>query len=1012
MPSLNEYVLTLKKHNPKTEDRLLKIYLLKAGWPIADIEKAFGEYYARQTAAANASSPSPAPTAAAITPEIKPVPVAAAPVPMPVSTPVQAPATNPEPKPAQHPKTEIEIAAPEIENAAPEPVHISTAIPMPSSPALSATPATALADIQIPSSEPMGGFLSPFPNAETAELLKESDHALPTAAQAEPADARNASARINVPSENAAIDNGILLKTPTVASIEVLTALAEGDRTKIPGDPSYVMPDIERDLAMPHIPQNPNGEKISTAPSEHVFVPASPNAPAQNVIFNSANTAGVTGTLEQNNLYHNEHEHSEQTDAIRQQMAAAHASNVGVVGGVGMVNPANANGGFMSADATVPSYASIINAASAQNPAAANQAKTGYATQGLPGALDSIPNPAPTEAQIKGVQKQKRKSVARKVFGWLLLILLLCALAYGYLRYVHGIYFFVKEPVGRDEVLSYITDSVSKLETAEYTTRLTIKMGPKEPGTEALDLDSIVLDSSAAMSSTSAASSTAAQAGTSTRIAATDFLAAFPVDGAADIAIRGFYQRNKENDDKKLQYAGSYTGEGITAKIDVETVNKGGALFVKANEFPEMLFDIRPIKGKWVSVNEDDQPLLRGSLSGIFPLMSVFEESDGGKTGLTKGLASPQPDSADRQIARLLSIASDEKVLKVVGDPVKIMESGSAWYQPKRVVYQYEIKPDLTQFLSFIDRADIILQNEFGTSSILALTPEQKAEIHGPAFAKFFEYFAEQGYFKMSVDKDRAFVGLAFGLNLISETKRAQIDGRISLDGINHEVLIDKPNADLEFKDAYAQITGQSQDMIVLKNTVRVVEAIRAALAEYQTAHSGALPDNLMALLADPAGIKAFASEPGLDDKNLLNNYQYKKVAPAKNAKPGTAAGYQLAYQIKLPSLPEQFYELHENLIGFDAASAVSTANDRSLQYLKFVNGKNTATLTSLSLEADATKRLDSDKDLVTNGLEQYIGTNITKKDTDGDGIGDYAELQKGGNPLGAGSWVVEKKPK
>lgn len=1072
MPSLNEYVSTLKKHNPKAEDRLLKIYLLKAGWPIADIEKAFGEYYAGPKTEA-----SPVATVAPIAPAAPAAPVAsAAPTPI-AATPVAARSTVAAPvAPAQTaaPKTEIEIAAPEIQEAHPTP--ISTAIPVPSymleptpepvisiAPiAASATspnealvagpvstmqtvsvaipgvtaPVTVMADIEVASKEPMGGFLSPFPNttATTAAEIKEPEYALPLT---KGDDGRSGMSRVVVPSETAAIDSGILLKTPTVASIEVLNALAEGDHTKIPGDPEYVVPDIERDLATPH----GNAGKISTAPSEHVFVPTSANAPVQNMVYNAANTAGVTSALDQKNLYSGEHGQSNQTEAIRQQIASAHMSNT-MSGAEQNTGPSMMPGvAGMSGGA---SYASIVAGMSQNNSSGMSQtgAKQFAAAAGDMQGPVGVMNPAFGSAPA--IAPKKKSRVGLKIFLWLIILLVLGGLAYGYLRFVHGVYVFVKEPIGRDEVLSYIADSISELETAEYTTHLTIQMGSREPGSESLDLDSIGLDAGTLAMGISpfrgAASSTpSASAGTSTESAANasgvqDFLAAFPVDGVADITIQSFYERNKESDDSQLRYIGKYMGEGIKADVDIESVVKDHMTFVKANEFPEMLFDITPVKGKWVSIDSNDEPLLRNA----FPWLSLFApkspaqtaESTAGATStdialassspasnssmahLTRGLTSPHPANIDQQIARLISIASDERVLKVVGDPIKTVESGSTWYEPKRVIYQYKIQPDLSQFLAFVDRANVILQNEFGTSSILALTEEQKAEIHGPAFAKFFEYFTKNGGISMAVDKDRAFVGMNFFINLISESKRMQINGDISLDNINRRVSIEKPKADISFKDAYAQISGQSAEMIMLKDKVRVVEAIRAALAEYQAAHAGALPDNLMDLLADPAGIKAFAAEPGLDDKNLLNNYQYKKVLPAKNSKAGAAAGYQLAYQIKLPPLPEQFYELHENLIGFDATTAASTDNDRSLQYLKFVNGKNTATDKSLSLEADATKRLDSDKDLLTNGLEQYIGTNITKKDTDGDGTGDYDELKKGGNPLGAGSWTVENKPK
>lgn len=1076
MPSLKEYVLTLKKYNPKTEDRLLKIYLLKAGWPISDIETAFAEYNAGHTSgapmpsqAASVAVPAPVvsaipaataskiPTSTAIevaAPEIEPAHIAKPmqPTPTPTPTPPSASSSklppitagiNRQPSPAS--PSQIEIAPREISpvtNAIPV---VGTSASIPAGIPTTIAPVTTAVDIEVQSNEPMGGFLSPFPNTQNAPLPKEPENALPII---DGSIDRDSYGKIIVPGENAAADSGILLKTPTVASIEILTALADGDAAKVPGDPMYVMPDIERDLAAPHASdaQNDFKEKISTAPSEHILV----STTAEREVVDPANMAGTV--IDQARRQFASEDMAANQSAVMPAVAGSpSASGARSAMMASDSHSAFAGGGLASNQFT--SSADVLNGMSAAVPA--STAPAGMDGAGLasgPMMADASiiaqdPGPQPIVAPIK-----KKKSHL-KLFLWLALILVLGALGYGYTRFVHGVYLFVNPPVGREEVLTYMTNSAAALETAEYTTQFHMRVAPREPGSESIDLNSIGLDptllaggistikgsSTAPLTATTAvATDESADAGSATDTE--DFLAAFPADANIDVTVKSFYQKNRDasgnaeiKSDNAFHHQGTYSGEGVTAKFDVESVIKGGVTYVKANEFPQMLLDIEPVKGKWISIQKSDEDLLKNVfpwLSLFSPLPSVMPSANasasttnasgtpimaasmgslGGVTNLTKGFISPRPANADKQIARLISIADDEKVLQVIGDPIKNIQSGSAWYMPKRVTYVYKVKPDLAQFLVFIDRANTILQNEFGTSSIMALTDAQKAEINGPAFAKFFEYMTNNGRFAIEVDKYKALVGFEISINVVSETKRTEIGARISLDKINDRISIEAPKADLDFSDAYTQMTGQTREVMVLRNTAHVVEAIRSALAEYQAAHEGALPDDLMALLADPAGIKAFAAEPGLDDKNLLSLYQYKKM-PATGNGSGSKQGYQLVYQIALPKVPEQFYELHQNLIGYDSASAISAGSERSLQYLKFVNGKNTATEKVLSVEAEATKRLDSDKDLITNGLEQYIGTNITKKDTDDDTVGDYDELQKGGNPNGPGSWAVFQK--
>lgn len=1048
MPSLKEYVLTLKKYNPKTEDRLLKIYLLKAGWPISDIEKAFAEYNAGHISESGAPIAPIAPAAAAA--PIAPAPKAPTSNAIEVAAPEIEPAHSAKPTmPAPlRPASQIEMAPREISPVAakpesapvPAPVPIpvvqvkplvGTSTSIPSGIPTMIAPVTTAVDIEVQGNAPMGGFLSPFPNTQNAPLPKEPENALP---KIDGSIDRDAYGKIIVPGENAAAESGILLKTPTVASIEILSALADGEVTKVPGDPSYVMPDIERDLATPHADdaRNGAGEKISTAPSEHILV----STTAEREVINPADMAGVSGAVDLSTG------RASKGVAVDQVPASSASASASALAEQRVMAPSGQRPGFGDGLASnqFRSSADILNGMSAAAAGSVGTNEVGLAS-GPAMADTSIAMPNPGSQPAIAPLKKKKSHV--KLILWLLLLVILGALGYGYTRFVHGVYLFVNPPVGREEVLTYIANSAGALETAEYTTQFYMKVAPREPGSESIDLNSIGLDPTllasgvSTIKGTSTSTSTAVAVSTSTADAE-DFLAAFPADANIDVTVKSFYQKNREanndanNDaesksDNAFHHQGIYSGEGVTAKFDVESVIKGGVTYVKANEFPQMLLDIEPVRGKWISIQKSDEDLLKN----VFPWISLFSPAPsaapaaaanasgtpgvsgtgslGGVTNLTKGFISPRPANVDKQIARLISIADDEKVLQVIGDPVKNIQSGSAWYMPKRVTYVYKVKPDLTQFLAFVDRANTILQNEFGTSSIMALTDAQKAEINGPAFAKFFEYMTNNGRFAIEVDKDRALVGFEIGINVVSESKRAEIGARISLDKINDRISIDAPKADLDFSDAYTQMTGQTREMMVLRNTTHVVEAIRSALAEYQAAHEGALPDDLMALLADPAGIKAFAAEPGLDDKNLLSLYQYKKI-PATGNGSGSKQGYRLVYQIALPKVPEQFYELHQNLIGYDSAGALSTGGERSLQYLRFVNGKNTATEKVLSVEAEATKRLDSDKDLITDGLEQYIGTNITKKDTDGDTVGDYDELQKGGNPNGPGSWAVFKK--
>ncbi len=447
-----------------------------------------------------------------------------------------------------------------------------------------------------------------------------------------------------------------------------------------------------------------------------------------------------------------------------------------------------------------------------------------------------------------------------------------------------------------------------------------------------------------------------------------------------DMHIDGLYKKDPVNDstsmavraDGSWHVAGTYSGEGLKADLNMESVRRGGITYIRAKAFPEMFFDIQAIRDKWVSVSQADAE----SVSSALPWLASFDSG------------APRPANFDKQIARLISIAGEERVLETRGDPQKTIRPGSAWYEPRRVMYSYQMQPNLEHFISFVERSNTILQNEFGTSSILALTGEMKQALRSREFERLFKYFADNGYLKVTVGKSGELVEIASSIKLVSDEKQALLAAELSLDGINEGVSLESPKPEMTFSDAYVLISGQSKELLQLKRQAKTVDAIRSEIKAYQGSHGGEVPDTL-----DAAHI-------GSTLPNLVfatSSYAYKKVS--KNS-------YLLSYQIVLPPLPTQFYELPLSLIRFDSSTAASSGSDLSMQHLRFVNGKNTANENTVSIEADADKRLDSDRDRITNSLEQYIGTNITKKDSDGDGVDDYEELRQGGNPLGAGSWV------
>ncbi len=1024
MPSLSEYILTLKKCNPNAEDKVLKIYLLKSGWQIADIEKAFADVNAASALvipqaqvvpvapiiAAAAPTVVPPPVPAAIAP-VAPIPpsepiVAAAPiapgvpsVPEPVAPPVPAPISAPAPKPLVPPMSfdiptaseisqaikhthEIEISVPEIELApAPAPIRdpiparpnapvgvpvyvatpaptpipppppISASISMPSAPMNQApaptpapTPAPEIRPVPAPEPKPVAQIIDPIqqpvpistiiqpPVFTQPEAPSVPVPPPPTPVQTPPPPTPTLPpvpppAAPQAPAANPYLDRTL---RHSVSSAEILKALAVDAPVPTPA-PAPAPAPMPTPPPMPTPAPEPVPAPISIAIPTPIPTPVEP-MPVSIL----------------------------QSVPIRTLPSLAPRKKFSDI--VGTVPP--------------------VNAAPAIKPIAkAPIAPISPATFALPG--DSYAAAQEKTVRIAPPVPRRAASGTTKLIVWLSVLAFLVVLGIGYMRFVHGVFVFVSEPIEKSSVLSHLASEANRIDSAEYTSHVYFRMMPREPGVESFDTIvsalRILRNGAAPEPLVLASVATSSPRQKAKQASINEFLSNFPLDGIFDMEIKGGYR--KKGDDK-WQAKGDYSGEGLNAKLDVESIVREGVRYVKAISFPERFFDIHDIRDTWISISDADEESVAAALPWLGD--DMLSLADFGILNIPANA----PESLDKQIARLVSIANEDGVISVVGEPQKIIQSDSAWYKPKKVAYEYQLQASLERFIEFAEHANRALQNEFGSETILGLSEEDKKELRSPQFAKFFEYFVKNGYLKMIVDKDGALIGLDVSLKLVADDRQAVVSAEITFDSINRSISIDVPKPEMTFSDAYGKISGQSKELLLLKSQVKTIEGIREEISKYQAAHSGEVPDTLNGMNLPRL---TFAT----------SSYAYKKTEKTS---------YLLSYQVVMPAPPTQFYELPQTLIGFDETTAIPSGTGLSMQYLKFVHGKNTANERSLSLEGDASKRLDSDKDRITNGLEQYIGMNITKKDSDEDGVDDYEELQKGSNPLGAGPWVGSNK--
>lgn len=179
------------------------------------------------------------------------------------------------------------------------------------------------------------------------------------------------------------------------------------------------------------------------------------------------------------------------------------------------------------------------------------------------------------------------------------------------------------------------------------------------------------------------------------------------------------------------------------------------------------------------------------------------------------------------------------------------------------------------------------------------------------------------------------------------------------------------------------------------------VGKIRGALNLYKQI-VGVYPNSLNDLrsVLSPAGTSTLPEVSYLRDavgsRPLLNSIPKDVFTGSDFSYATTSGDYRLIYAVQFPEQGQMV-----TLSDYFVKEGVGV---KPKLVAKYVYGANSATSLNLSEEAQASSKLDADKDGVADGLEDLFGTSKAKADSDSDGVSDYDELIKNTNPLGVGN--------
>lgn len=600
-----------------------------------------------------------------------------------------------------------------------------------------------------------------------------------------------------------------------------------------------------------------------------------------------------------------------------------------------------------------------------------------------------------TKVYTQSVQPvPKRRGVIKKIVLTILLLAIVFGGLFGYTRYVHGVYLFVKAPYEPELFMEQFIKHLLSIQTAEYELGINMVATESSPEDEVFRIsasnpsdaslvESLDLNQSpnqSANSSTSSPTNEGVDRGLPSTFIPGSLL---PTGSKITLGLKGVYQTDTSSRDNILSFTGTYVDNGITFDIDIETITNDGVLYIKVNSVPTFLFDATKMKGKWISISPKDIESVFGDMTPI----SAFSSSQ------------------KQSLVKVLQYFAQSGAFTVSVDPEKIIT------QDRKVQYVYKLTVDTERLVGFIQNLPQLLRAELGQEGELyaQLMEGIGKNLTSPEVKRYIEYVNRHSAISITVDSKGKLIGImsqsdtVVSNNSVSESastpQKTSTTVELKTNKINSNVTVESPTeVDMTLLDAYALFTGKSKEDILFLNQVNRVQSLDQVIMN-NLRTTGTVPANISEIKQTYMGsVKDVFANPG-------EEFVYTT---------SSSTAYQFTYNINLPSVPTDYYEvLYSLTVGPEAIgdnkydSGISSNTKKPVLTLRFVEGKNTATQSALSKEAMMTISMDADKDGLSDVLEAYLGLNPSKADTDADGKADSIEVRQGTNPKGEGSWAV-----
>jgi hypothetical protein len=469
------------------------------------------------------------------------------------------------------------------------------------------------------------------------------------------------------------------------------------------------------------------------------------------------------------------------------------------------------------------------------------------------------------------------------------------------------------------------------------------------------------------------------------------YLQMVPRDYKLAVSLLGAAERTNDNkiENGQLAFKGDVTVSGSSFGIDVEGRKIGETYYGIINKIPFFFGTYSDIIGKWIKIPPEEA----GTYAGGFFRLDPKEIQDE---------YSKNKEEVQDRLLTFVNVAEKNHLLIVEGTPAKEQLNGEA-------VYKYNLTFDKNNIVAFYKDITKTYTDKYPKSGPY-FDQATLDFLESDEFGQVVNYLKSNSSLTIWFNTGGIPVKYSYGMRVVPSNKSKIADDRqirhtveLTLKDVNKKVKIETPANSINLEDAIIAISGITKEEYTYQKRVTEITNLRSALSSYVGSNSYFYGDDLMPSIDSKPNTKNYPSLLS-DLLTATNTYPQIKKLPKDVSYKVTSGGkdYELVYHISLPKYTKgsSISQYYSTL--YPQSTRSSSYNSYSY-YLKFVDGENTATKARLSEEAYAAASKDADNDMLSDSLETFIGSNKSKKDTDGDGYSDGEELRSNSNPLGTG---------